>query len=111
MVARVGVVLGAAAQHLDRAGDPGERVAQLVRGVGDELALGLLAPELVGAVAHHQQHRVLGWDPASLDTVDAAIDREDGDLVGAALGGPAQRRDQRRGGLPVPDEPAPLPGS
>ena len=43
VVARVRVVLGAGAQDLDRARDAGDRVAQLVGGVGDELALGELA--------------------------------------------------------------------
>ena len=37
-VAGIGVVLGAGLQHLDPAHDPGERVAQLMRRVGDELA-------------------------------------------------------------------------
>ena len=51
VLARLSVVLGAGAQDLDRAGDPGERIAQLVRGVGDEVALGELATQLLGPVA------------------------------------------------------------
>ena len=105
-VAGLGVVLGAAAQHLDRrCVIAGERVAQLVRGVGDELALGLLALELLGAVADDHQHGVLGRHPPGLHAVDPVIDREHRDLVGAALGGATQGRDQRRRGLAVADEP------
>ena len=60
VLARLGVVLGAGAQHLDRARDAGDRVAQLVGGVGDELALGELAAKLLGAVADDGEHGVLG---------------------------------------------------
>ena len=45
---------------------PGDRIAQLVRGVGDELALGELAAQLLGAVADDDQHRVLGRELARL---------------------------------------------
>ena len=38
-----GIVLRPRLEHLDRAGDGGQRRAQLVRRVGDELALGALA--------------------------------------------------------------------
>ena len=60
MLARLRVVLGARAQHLDRARHAGDRVAQLVGGVGDELALGLIAAQLLGAVADDEQRRPLG---------------------------------------------------
>ena len=74
VVARLGVVLGAGAQDLDRARHPGDRVAQLVRGVGDELALGLVAPQLLGAVADDEQGRALGRQVAGADRVDALAD-------------------------------------
>ena len=57
-VALDGVVLRARLQHLDRADDRRQRRAQLVRRVRDELALGELAPLLLGQVVEHDQHRV-----------------------------------------------------
>ena len=54
VLAGLGVVLGTRLQHLDRARDPGERVAQLVGGVGDEVALRPLRAHLIGAVAGHR---------------------------------------------------------
>src|SRR6266550_1408351 len=64
------IVLGASLQHLDSARDPGQRIAQLVCGVGDELTLGELAPHLLGAVADHHQDPLLGGEVARLQTVD-----------------------------------------
>src|ERR1700753_849047 len=54
------VVFGAALQHLDRPRHPGQRIAQLVRGVGDEVGFGELAAELVGAVAEGGEDGALG---------------------------------------------------
>ena len=45
-------------QRLDRARDRGHRRAQLVRGVGDELALGLAAPLLLGDVGEHEHDEI-----------------------------------------------------
>ena len=59
VIERPGIVLRASEQDLDRAGDPGDRVAELVRGIGDELALGDLPPQLLGAVADDEQDGVL----------------------------------------------------
>ena len=47
VVAGVRIVLGAGAQDLDRARDAGDRVAELVCGIGDELALGELPAQLL----------------------------------------------------------------
>ena len=49
-VALDGILLRAGLQHLDRADDRRQRRAQLVRRVRDELALGELAPLLLGQV-------------------------------------------------------------
>ena len=57
-VALDGIVLRARLQHLDGADDRRQRRAQLVRRVRDELALGELAPLLLGQVVEHDQHRV-----------------------------------------------------
>ena len=54
---RCGSSLAPLLQDLDRAGDPGQRVAQLVRGVGDEVGFGELAAHLVGAVAERRRGR------------------------------------------------------
>ena len=69
-----GSSLAPRAQDLDRARDPGDRVAQLVGGVGDELALGDLAAQLLGAVADDRQHRALGRQLAGVERVDAVAD-------------------------------------
>ena len=71
VVARLGVVLGTGAQDLDRARDAGDRVPQLVRRVGDELPLGDLAAKLLGAIADHREHGVLGRQLPDPDRVDA----------------------------------------
>ena len=52
------VVLGPGLQHLDRDGDSGERRAQLVRGVADELAQHAVVAQLVGDVLDQQEGRV-----------------------------------------------------
>ena len=57
-VALGGILLRARLEHLDRADDRRQRRAQLVRRVRDELALGELAPLLLGQVVEHDQRRV-----------------------------------------------------
>ncbi len=91
----LGVVLGAGAQDLDRARDPRDRVAQLVRGVGDELALGDLAAKLLGAVANHGQHRLLSGQQAGGEPVDVVADPQRVVLDDRAALGAAKPRDQR----------------
>ena len=54
-----GIVLRAGLERLDRARDRGHGRAELVRGVGDELALGLHAALLLGDVGE-DEHRELG---------------------------------------------------
>jgi len=76
-VALCRVVLRARLQHLDRADDRRQRRAQLVRGVRDELALGELAPLLLGEVVEHDQHRV------ALGLRGDADERERAVVVGA----------------------------
>ena len=109
VVAGLGIVLGAVLQDLDRAGDPGQRVAQLVRGVGDEVGFGELAPHLVGAVADDGEHRALVGQRAGLHRVGAVADPQrrvggEADLLGAAqlrqhrLRGQAGRIEQVGGG-------------
>ena len=74
VLARLRVVLGAALENLDRARDPGQWVAQLMGGVGDEVGFGELAAHLLGAVAD---------------------DGEDGALVRAGSGPASSRRGRR----------------
>ena len=57
-VALDGILLRAGLEHLDRADDRRQRRAQLVRRVGDELALGELAPLLLGEVVDDEQRPV-----------------------------------------------------
>ena len=57
-VALDGILLRAGLQDLDRADDRRQRRAQLVRGVRDELALGELAPLLLGEVVDDEQRPV-----------------------------------------------------
>ena len=90
-----GSSLAPGAQDLDRARDPGDRVAQLVRGVGDELALGDLAAQLLGAVANDREHRVLGRQLAGVERVDAVADPQRVVLDHALGAGAAQPRDER----------------
>ena len=97
VVARLGVVLGAALQDLDRAGDPGQRVAQLVGGVGDEVGFGELAAHLFGAVADDGEHGALVGQGAGLHRVGAVADPQrrvggEADLGGAARGAAASPR-------------------
>jgi len=64
-VARHGILLRAGLEHLDGADDRRQRRAQLVRRVRDELALGQLAPLLLGQVVDDQERPVglgLGGD-------------------------------------------------
>ena len=75
---------------------PGDRVAQLVRGVGDELALGDLAAQLLGAVADHGEHRALGRQLAGVERVDAVADPQRVVLGHRPARGAAQPGDQRR---------------
>ncbi len=57
-VALGGILLRAGLENLDRADDRRERRAQLVRGVRDELALGELAPLLLGEVVDDEERPV-----------------------------------------------------
>ena len=63
-------------QDLDRAGDPGQRVAQLVGGVGDEVGFGELAAHLVGAVADDGEDGALVGQGAGLHRVGAVADAQ-----------------------------------
>ena len=87
MVARVRIVLGTGAQHLDRPRDASDRIAQLVCGVGHELALRELAAKPCGPIAHDGQHGVLGRQIADPDRVDPIAHPQTVVLGGAALGG------------------------
>ena len=70
-------------------GHAGDRVAELVGGVGDELALGLVAAELLGAVADDEQGGALGRQVAGADREDPLADRDVVALGAAAVGGAA----------------------
>ena len=101
VLAGLGVVLRAGAQHLDRARDAGDRVAQLVGGVGDELALGELAPKRRRAIADDGEHRVLGRQLARADRVDAVADLQAVVLRRPSRRPPAEARARsRRSTLP-----------
>ena len=56
-------------------------------GVGDELALGLVAAKLLGPVADDEQHRALGREVAGADRGDPVLDRDVVALRAAAVGG------------------------
>ena len=64
-------------------------------GVGDELALGLIAAELVGAVADDEQRRALGGQVAGADRVGAVADADVIALGAAAVGRAADPGAQR----------------
>ena len=87
----------APSQDLDRAGDPGQRVAQLVGGVGDEVGFGELAPHLFGAVADDGKHRSLIGQGAGLHRVGAVADSQRGVSGEADLGGAVELRQHRLG--------------
>ena len=90
VVERVGVVLGALLQDLDRAGDAGERVAQLVGGVGDEVGFGQLAAHLVGAVAGDDEDGALVGQGTGAHRVGAVADPQRRVGGEADVGGPLQ---------------------
>ena len=84
-------------QDLDRAGDAGQRVAQLVGGVGDEVGFGELAAHLFGAVADDGEHGALVGQGAGLHRVGAVADPQRRVGGEADLGGAAQLRQHRLG--------------
>ncbi len=98
MLARFGVVLGAALENLDRTGDPGEWITQLMRCVGDEVSFGELAAHLLGAVADDGKDGALIGQGASLHRVGAVAYAERRVGGEANLGGAAQVREQGLGG-------------
>ena len=97
VVARLGVVLGALLQDLDRARDPGQRVAQLVGGVGDEVGFGELAAHLVGAVADDDEHGALVGQGPGRHRVGAVADPHRRVGGEAELGGATQVGQHRLG--------------
>ncbi len=74
-------------QLVEVAGDHGERRAQLVRGVGDEVLAHLLEPHLARDVAHQHQELRAGRDHEQREPGIAALDVHD-DAVAAV--GPAE---------------------
>jgi hypothetical protein len=92
VIAVVGVVLGAPLEDLDRPGDAGQGVAQLVGGVGDEVGFGELATQLVGAVAEHRQDGPLVGQRARGHRVGAVADPQRRVGREAQLRGPVQLR-------------------
>ena len=59
-LARLGIVLGRALQRVDEAGQRGERRAQLVAGIGDEVGAHLLDPAQRRLVVEGHQHAFVG---------------------------------------------------
>src|SRR5204862_5418833 len=71
---------------------PRDRVAELVRRTGNELALRDLASECLGAVADDRQDRILGAQALSCDREHLIANPNAVALHRAALGGLAQPR-------------------
>ena len=90
-VALGGVVLGAGLEHLDRAGNGGERGSQFVCRVRDELALGALAPFADGDIRHDED-----------DVLRAAARRDSRDRVRTPVVGLERLLDRPCAGLEEP---------
>ena len=70
--------LRAGLEHLDRRGDSGKRGSQLMRGVSNELAHNLLAPQLLGYIFDQEDGRIVLMRGDARDSEGLAVGELDG---------------------------------